>query len=257
MMEFVFMDSKLAEMAPTQVARWQMLRTMVSEPTSNSLSQRSRNSIQETGATRPKTTSSTLSPSTGKSDCSLVPIFFSTEVAESEFRTQPVATVVSATGGVRTTPTCTRADAHFSRAHITVHNPHIDLHFFQCCHIGIGIFTSLSCPCWMSLSSRFPPVASSPISSLSRPSASWTSLQMSRTTPCASARWSGRSGCLANPTPHTNFEPNFYTNMNEEHTPFNLPDSHRNFPRSDDATIISTTEDPEGSKPQQAEFPQC
>ena len=30
---------------------------------------------------------------------------------------------------VDTTPTCTRADAHFSRAHITVHNSHIDPHF--------------------------------------------------------------------------------------------------------------------------------
>ena len=51
------------------------------------------------------------------------------EVAESEFRTQPVATAVSATGGVDTTPTCTRADAHFSRAHITVHNSFIDPYF--------------------------------------------------------------------------------------------------------------------------------
>ena len=31
-------------------------------------------------------------------------------------------------GGVDTTPTCTRADAHFSRANITMHNSLIDPH---------------------------------------------------------------------------------------------------------------------------------
>ena len=64
---------------------------------------------------------------------------------------------------------------------------------------------------------------------------------------CASAHWRGTSGCLANPTPHTGYEPNFYTYMNEEHTPINLPDSHRNFPRRDDATTITSTEDPGAS----------
>ena len=34
--------------------------------------------------------------------------------------------------------------------------------------------------------------------------------------------------------------------MDPEHTPINLPDSHHNFPCQDDATVISTTEDPEG-----------
>ena len=53
------------------------------------------------------------------------------------------------------------------------------------------------------------------------------------------------SACLANPTAHTGYEPNFYTHMNGEHTPINLRDSHRNFPRRDDATTI-TTEDPKG-----------
>ena len=83
------MDSKLAEMALAHVARRQMVRTMVNETTSNSRFQRSRNRIQETGATRLKTTSSTLSPSTGMSDCNIVLFFFS-EVAESEFRTDVV-----------------------------------------------------------------------------------------------------------------------------------------------------------------------
>ena len=93
---------------------------------------------------------------------------------------------------------------------------------------------------------RFPLVASSPTCSLSRPSASSTNLAVTRSNPCTSAHWSGMSGCLANPTPHTGYEPNFCTFMNEEHTPINLADSHRNFPRRGDATIISTTEDPEG-----------
>ena len=84
-----------------------MVRTMVSDTTSNSRFQRCRTSIQATGATRLKTTSSTLSPITRKSDRMprLVLIRFFSEVAESEFRTQLVATAVSATGNVNTTPT--------------------------------------------------------------------------------------------------------------------------------------------------------
>ena len=54
--------------------------------------------------------------------------------------------------------------------------------------------------------------------------------------------------CLAPwpiPTPNTGYEPNFHSYMNEEHTPINLPDSHRCFQGRDDATIISATEAPE------------
>ena len=82
------------------------------------------------------------------------------EVPESEFRTQPVATAVSATGGVDTTPTCTRADAHFSRAHITVHSSLIRTFPTWAHRIGSRykesvsriyfsalIFNSLLCPC--------------------------------------------------------------------------------------------------------------
>ena len=32
-------------------------------------------------------------------------------------------------------------------------------------------------------------------------------------TPCASAHWSGMSGCFANPTPNTVYEPNSYSCM--------------------------------------------
>ena len=160
MVEFVFMDSELAEMAPAQLAGRQMVRTTVNETTSNSRFRRSRTSIQETGASRLKTTSSTLSPSTRNYDRNLGLIrFFSTEIAESEFRTQSVATAVSATS-VDTTPTCTRAHAHFSRAHITVHNSYTDPHFSNVstphwlkakgicvAHFPALISISLLCPC--------------------------------------------------------------------------------------------------------------
>ena len=53
------------------------------------------------------------------------------------------------------------------------------------------------------------------------------------------------SGCFANPTPNTGYESNFYSYMNEEHTPINIRDNHRSFQCRDDATIISAAEDPE------------
>ena len=61
---------------------------------------------------------------------------------------------------------------------------------------------------------RFPPVLSSPTCPTSQ-------------NPCASAHWSGMSGCFSNLTPKTGYEPNFVSYMNEKHTPTNLPDSHR------------------------------
>ena len=71
-------------------------------------------------------------------------------------------------------------------------------------------------------------------------------LWRTRLNPGASAHWSGMIGCLAAPTTNTGYEPNVSADVIEEHTPFNLPDSNRNFPRRDDATIFPTTEDPEG-----------
>ena len=126
---------------------------------------------------------------------------------------------------VDTTPTCTRADVHFSRAHITVHNSLILSTLFQCCHIGIGSRWkgSVSRTSQKTLSSlrhvlvslfgvpflRFSLVASSLTCSLSRPSASSISLERTRLNPWPSAHWSGMSGCLAHPTPNTGHEPNF------------------------------------------------
>ena len=49
---------------------------------------------------------------------------------------------------------------------------------------------------------------------------------------------------MADPTQNTGSEPNCCSYLNEEHTPFNLPDS---FPSRDDATIISAAADPEVS----------
>ena len=89
---------------------------------------------------------------------------------------------------------------------------------------------------------RFSLVASSPTCSLSRPSASSTLLERSRINHLPLCSLLGQSDS------HTGYLPNFCTYINEEHTPMNLPDSHWNFPRRDGATIISTTEDPEGSQ---------
>ena len=78
-----------------------------------------------------------------------------------------------------------------------------------------------------------------------RPSASSTPLGVTRSNPCTSAHWSGMSGCLATPTPHTGYEPTIFVYANDEHTLINLPDINRNFPRNYAATLVSTTEDPE------------
>ena len=71
MVEFVFMDStKLAEMTPAQVARGQMVRIMVKcDNIEHTFSESS-------WKQHAWTTSSTLSPSTRKSDCSFVPSLF-------------------------------------------------------------------------------------------------------------------------------------------------------------------------------------
>ena len=63
-----------------------------------------------------------------------------------------------------------------------------------------------------------------------------------RENPCAPARWSGLSGRMANPADLSNF----FSCMDTEHTPINLPGSHQSFPCQDDAAVISTIEDPEG-----------
>ena len=54
---------------------------------------------------------------------------------------------------------------------------------------------------------------------------------------------------MADPAPNIGYElhlSNFFSFLDTEHTPINLPDSHHNFPCQDDATVISTVEDPDG-----------
>ena len=109
---------------------------------------------------------------------------------------------------VDTTPTCTRADARFSRAFITVHNSRIDghtalaqgkrnlccaflctrFHFF--CHVLVR-WSSWSLPsCHVFTNLLFVKT----LSVLNLVWWKWSKL-------CASAHWSGMSGCLANPAP--------------------------------------------------------
>ena len=141
-------------------------------------------SIQETGANRLRTTSSTLSPSTDcslinrKSDCSFF-LPFPAQVAESEFRTRPVTTAVGATGWckhhtylyaqthnflVRTSQCTIHAALHFSN----VGTPHwlkVKRNLcraFLCTHISISFaMSSLNVPFV-----RFPPVLFSPTCSV-------------------------------------------------------------------------------------------
>ena len=92
---------------------------------------------------------------------------------------------------------------------------------------------------------HFPMVTSSLTCSLSRPSASPVPLAGSRSRPCVSARWSGISGCIANPTQDTVYEPKFCVNANDEHTPINLPDSNQTSPHDCNDTIAVTSEEPD------------
>ena len=96
----------------------------------------------------------------------------------------------------------------------------------------------------------FPQVLSSPAGSLSRPSASSTSMGRScRENPVHPL---GGGGYLAEwltqlqthvmcPT-----SPTSSATWTRSTRPINVPDSHHNFPRHDDVTVISTTEDLEG-----------
>ena len=94
------------------------------------------------------------------------------------------------------------------------------------------------------LSVPFVRSSSNPVLSYFSTSATATSFCGSENNPCASARWSGMSGRMANPTQNTGYEPNFYSYLNDQHTPINLSDS---FQCRDDATIIWAAEDPEVS----------
>ena len=87
----------------------------------------------------------------------------------------------------------------------------------------------------------------SPTAPSSRPSASATCIARSRcNSPSAPARWS-ESGRMADSAANTGYEPkfaNFFSYMEPDHTPINIPDSHHNFLCPDEATMIPTS--PEG-----------
>ena len=98
---------------------------------------------------------------------------------------------------VDTTPSCTRSDAHcalfFQCGHTALAQGTRNLFCaFLCAHFHLVVMSLLDGPL-----GRFPPVTSSPASSLSRPSASSTSLGGSGVNPVLPLT------CLANPTPHT------------------------------------------------------
>ena len=115
---------------------------------------------------------------------------------------------------------------------------------------------------------HFPMILASLTCSLSRPSASSAPLPETRSSPCVSARWSGMSGCIANPTPDTGYEPKFRVDANDEQTPINDPDSNRGFPTllqrhhgrpSEELDVPHTQKRPTAARIQseRAEYPPC
>ena len=158
---------------------------------------------------------------------------------------------VQRAASVDTTPTCTRADAHFL-VRTTQCTIHTALHFsnvgtphwlqvkrslcyvFVCTHIvgrSVCPFFFLSCP---HLHARLPEPQ--------RPQPRLLAVDETPVPPITGVE------CLAALPirPQTQvMSPTFYSYMNEEHTPINVPDSHRSFQCRDDATITSAAEDPE------------
>ena len=90
--------------------------------------------------------------------------------------------------GADTTPACTRAYAHFSRAHLTRDDCTCGsrvarLKIVKCCAISQSSVISPSCPCQVCLLVIFPMVTSSLTCSLSRPSASPASFGWNQKSP--------------------------------------------------------------------------
>ena len=133
-----------------------------------------------------------------------------------------------------------------SRAHITLHNSHIDPHFSNVATSALAqdtrdecraFLSPLSSLCHILVECTFHPFPSCRFTcSVSRPSASTTSLERARLNASPSPHWSGMSGRQL--THNTGYEPNICAHINEEHTP-TIPDSNRNF-------CATMTEDPEG-----------
>ena len=108
------------------------------------------------------------------------------------FASKTVATAMNATGNVDTTPACTRAYAHYSRAHFTRDDCTCGSRLISVAHFSETLSSLCHVLVWCACHG-----------SLSRHSASSTPLARTRSNPCTSTHWSGMSGCLANPTSHT------------------------------------------------------
>ena len=149
-------------------------------------------------------------------------------------------------------PTQTRANAHFFSymhhsaltAHFQCGNPTLaqgEKEFMSCLPLH-SLPSRLTCRCWTSRSLVFLKSYPHQLVLLLKPLRLLLRSVAVENNPCASARWSRMSGRVAHPTENKGNEPNFYSNLNEEHTPINFLDS---FPCRDDATVISAAEDPE------------
>ena len=128
---------------------------------------------------------------------------------------------------VDTTLACTRAHAHFSRAHLTRDD----------CTNGSGPRGSRLLSLLLVL---FPWLLLLLLILCHDPQPRQLLCTGTKSLPCVSVRWSGLSGCIANPTPDTGLEPKFCVDTNDEHTPIKLPDGNGSFPH-----ITATSEDPD------------
>ena len=179
----------------------------------------------------------------------------------------------SATESVDIILTQTHANAHFfSYMHhsaLSTHFQCVNTTLAQCekefvSRVRLHSFPSrLRCRCWTSRSLVFLKSSPHQLVPLLKTSATSTSFCGSRNNLCASARCSGMSGHSASPSQNTGYDPNFYSFLNEKHTPINLPDRARavtTLPSSQLPKIqkFLAREHPAAArKPQPAEFPPC
>ena len=169
-------------------------------------------------------------------------------------------------------PTQTRANAHFFSyvhhsaltAHFQCGNPTLpqgEKEFMSCVPLHSLPFR-LTCRCWTSRSLVFLKSYPHQLVLFLKPLRLLLRSVAVEITRALSARWSGMSGRLANPTKNKGNEPNFYSYLNEEHTSINFPDSfHVTTPPSSQLPKILkflTREHPAAARePQPAEFPPC
>ena len=142
---------------------------------------------------------------------------------------------------VQRTPHRTHTRALFLAAHprtpdvVTHLAPGID-DLFVCLKIIPSLVMSLlNVP-----STPFPPIFSSPATSLTTPAASPALPTGIRPNTCATPLGDGLPDHLAGRIPNTGYEPKFCIDVDSEHTPINLPFRNMNFPQEYDATITAS-----------------